>query len=159
MGRRLAAAALLGLGCSTPTRQANDGADALVRKTQSGAYNVALAFDPAPPPVGALFAVQATVTQRDGSPLEFGTVALDARMPQHNHGMETDPVDLAGVCPDDGDAATAATAATAASACPHVGGVYRTEGFKFHMPGAWTVTVDVRGPRGPDSTSFVVEIP
>ncbi len=153
MARRLAVAALFALGCSTPTRPANDGADALVRKTQSGAYNVALAFDPAPPPVGALFAVQATVTQRDGSPLEFGTVALDARMPQHNHGMETDPVDLAGVCPDGGDAATAATG------CPHVGGVYRTEGFKFHMPGAWTVTVDVRGPRGPDSTSFVVEIP
>jgi hypothetical protein len=30
-----------------------------------------------------------------------------------------------------------------------------TSGFKFHMAGAWTITVDVAGPRGVDSTSFV----
>jgi hypothetical protein len=136
--------------CGGSPRAVPGRAEALTRRTQSGAYTVALSFEPTPPPVGALFAVQATVTQRDGTPLELGTVALDARMPQHNHGMETDPVDLPGVCED---------ADTEPAACPHPGGVYRTEGFKFHMPGAWTVTVDVRGARGPDSTSFVVEIP
>ena len=70
-------------------------------------------------------------------------------MPQHNHGMETDPIDLPGVCPPQ---------VADPAACPHPEGRYRTEGFKFHMPGAWTVTAEVRGARGPDSTSFVVEV-
>jgi hypothetical protein len=103
-------------------------------------------MDPSAPEVGALFRARARVTQRDGSPLEAGKVALDARMPQHNHGMETDPIDLPGAC-------------DAAGACTHPGGIFETEGFKFHMPGAWTVTVEVTGPRGPDTTSFVVEVP
>ncbi len=142
------AVALLGLaacaGGSAPRAAVWPGP--WTRPTQSGLYVVALSFDPSAPEVGALFRAEARVTSRDGTPLEAGKVALDARMPQHNHGMETDPVDLPGVC-------------DAAGACTHPGGLFQTDGFKFHMPGAWTVTVEVTGPRGPDTTSFVVEVP
>ena len=37
-------------------------------------------------------------------------------------------------------------------------GIYISDGFKFHMGGAWTVTVEVQGPRGEDRTSFVYEM-
>ena len=115
------------------------------RPTQLKKYVVELAVVPEPPKMGELFVVEAVVTDRDGVPLDDGKVALDARMPQHGHGMETDPVDDPGQC-------------DAAGKCTHVGGKYRAEGFKFHMTGGWTITVDVDGPRGPDSTSFVYEM-
>lgn len=119
--------------------------EAVKRTTQAGFYQVEVRFVPAEPKLGELFVAEAVLRDKDGVLIDDGKVALDARMPQHNHGMETDPIDLPGAC-------------DAAKVCTHAGGVYRTEGFKFHMPGAWTVTVDAVGPRGADSTSFVVEM-
>lgn len=112
--------------------------------TQSGLYALEVRFDPPRPPLGELFAVEATLTDREGAPVDAAIVALDARMPQHGHGMMTDPEDLPGTCEGEG----------AERVCVHPGGVYRTEGFKLHMGGAWTVTLDVQGPRGRDTTSF-----
>lgn len=112
------------------------------RPTQLKRYTVGLTLEPDPPPMGELFAVSATVTDRDGQPIENAKVVLDARMPQHAHGMQTRPVPDKGTCDE-------------AGTCTHPGGVYRATGFKFHMPGEWTVTVDINGPEGPDSTSFV----
>ena len=111
--------------------------------TQSGKYEVALSLSADPPPLGELFTVSARVRDKDGTPIDDGTVTLDARMPQHNHGMETDPIDDPGQCDPAG------------GRCKHPDGVYQATGFKFHMGGEWTITVDVVGPRGPDSTSFV----
>lgn len=116
---------------------------ASVRWTQGRKYQVELATTPEPPVLGELFVMHAHLLDRDGLPIEDAKVALDARMPQHDHGMATDPVDEPGVCDTTG-------------ACSHPGGVYHTSGFKFHMTGDWTVTVDVTGPLGHDSTSFVV---
>lgn len=114
--------------------------------TQSGTYDLSVAFDPPAPEMGALFDVVATVVDRRSKlPLVNGKVTLNARMPQHGHGMETDPAQDAGACDKD-------------PSCPHEGGVYRTKGFKFHMGGAWTVTVEVVGAAGTDSTSFVYEL-
>jgi hypothetical protein len=117
------------------------------KATQGGKYRIGLTTRPDPPPRGELFTVIATFTELDGTPIDDGKVSLDARMPQHNHGMMTDPIDAPGQC----DAAGAN--------CRHAGGVYETAGFKFHMGGEWTVTVDVVGPRGPDSTSFTYSQP
>lgn len=114
--------------------------------TQSGTYDVAVVFDPARPEMGALFDVVATVVDhRTRLPLVDGKVTLNARMPQHGHGMETDPAQDAGQCDKD-------------PRCPHPDGVYRTKGFKFHMGGSWTVTIEVVGASGTDSTSFVYEM-
>lgn len=115
-----------------------------VRTTQNGQYIVDVQFKPAIPKMGELFSVYATVKDRAGEPVEAGVVVLDARMPQHDHGMETDPIADKGTCEGD--------------VCSHPGGVFFSEGFKFHMAGSWTVTVDVQGPRGPDSTSFAYEM-
>jgi hypothetical protein len=117
------------------------------RTTQNGRYKISLETRPDVPPRGELFVVVAHFTELDGTPIEDGKVSLDARMPQHNHGMMTDPIDDPGKCD-----------ATGAN-CRHAGGVYETSGFKFHMGGEWTITVDVVGPRGSDSTSFAFSQP
>jgi hypothetical protein len=116
--------------------------------TQSGRYKVGLELIPDPPKLGELFVVHAAFTELNGTPIEDGQVKLNARMPQHNHGMETDPQNDPGIC--DQALANGAT-------CKHPGGIYETTGFKFHMGGPWTITVDVVGPRGADSTSFVYD--
>lgn len=155
--RRVGVVLLLGsaLACSggpeaqppAPTAVAAPAAPGTVAlSTQSGTYDLTVAFDPPAPEMGALFDVVATVTdRRTRLPLVAGKVLLNARMPQHGHGMETDPAQDPGRCDKDPD-------------CPHPDGVYRTQGFKFHMGGEWTVTVDVAGAAGTDSTSFTYEM-
>lgn len=115
------------------------------RVTQQGKYRVAVELEPDPPPLGELFLVRAHVTQADGEPLEDAKVTLDATMPHHGHGMETRPIPDPGECPEEGR-------------CLHPGGVYTSRGFKFHMRGPWTLTVEIEGPRGFDNTSFVYDL-
>lgn len=119
--------------------------EVIVRDTQARHYRVEVRFDPQVPKPGELFSVHAKVSTRDGAPLESGTVKMNAGMPQHYHGMETEPADWPGECDDDG-------------ACTFPGGAYRSDGFKFHMPGEWTVSIEVQGFRGFDSTSFVYDL-
>lgn len=115
------------------------------KSTQSGKYRVSIAFEPSPPVMSELFVARAVVKDRDGEPIEDATVALNATMPHHGHGMMTSPRDEPGVCDDEGT-------------CTHPGGVYETSGFKFHMGGPWTVTAVVTGPNGVDDTSFIYEM-
>ncbi len=118
-------------------------------RTQSGRYSVVLALDPPEPALGSLFAIDAVVMDaRSDTPLEGAILRLDARMPHHGHGMMTRPIDLPGVCEDG-----------ATGPCPHPEGRFRSEGFKLHMPGSWTILVEVEGPRGLDTTSVVYEQP
>ncbi len=137
---------LLGLwGCAgTPAPETPAGWGA-TRPTQGGKYKVDLAITPDPPPMGELFRVDAVVSNKDGTPLDGGKVKLNALMPQHGHGMATEPQMDPGQCDEN-------------KVCKHPDGKYWAEGFKFHMGGEWTITVEVEGPLGPDSTSFVYEM-
>lgn len=126
-------------GCSTPEPvepvQRSWGAEKL---TQVQRYRVEMALDPEPPELGELFVAKARVSLPDGTRVPTAVVTLDARMPQHDHGMETRPVMRDGV-----DEA----------------GWYVADGFKFHMGGDWTLYVRIEGPGGPDSTTFVYGVP
>jgi hypothetical protein len=115
------------------------------RWTQGRKYQITLDMHPNPPPMGELFEVRARLLDRAGEPIEDAKVRLDARMPQHDHGMMTDPIDDPGICDGDGR-------------CRHPDGAYTTRGFKFHMGGEWTILVTVEGPLGPDNTSFVYDM-
>jgi hypothetical protein len=70
-----------------------------------------------------------------GQPLNSATVTIDGGMPEHNHGMPTQPI-----------------------VTPLGDGNFRAEGMKFQMPGWWTVTVTVADTVGPgdrvDSATF-----
>ena len=86
--------------------------------------------------MGELFSVETTLLDAQGQPVEQGSVQVDARMPQHGHGMTTRPVADPGNC--------------TAGICRHPNGIYRMDGMKFHMQGEWTLTFAVDGPAGPD---------
>jgi hypothetical protein len=128
--------------------------------TQSRKYAITVRSDPDPPVMGEFFTLEATITREDGTPVERAVVDLDARMPQHNHGMMTDPVMRPGDCtPVEGEAADPGEKkGRAKPVCLHEGGIYRSDGFKFHMGGEWTIIVDVDGPIGPDRTTFVYDM-
>lgn len=100
--RWLLLAGLLSLAGCFPISSARKGAIGEPRSTQVGRYLVQLDLDPDPPPLGELFRVKATVSLPDGRLIETAKVEVDARMPQHDHGMETRPRLREGDCDDEG---------------------------------------------------------
>lgn len=123
-----------------PAAPAPEGVTAL------GHYRLTWTTEPSPVPLAQLFEIEATLTDaRTGAPIEDAEVRIDARMPQHGHGMATKPQDDPGACTGEGQART----------CRHPGGRYRTRGMKFHMPGEWTLSFDVSGPAGADRLEAV----
>ena len=138
------ASAVLLLACTTGSG-ARKGGIGEPRSTQVGRYLVQLDLDPEPPPLGELFRVHATVTLPDGRAVETANVNVDARMPQHEHGMETRPRLRTGECAEE-------------QPCRHANGLYIFDGFKFHMGGNWTFLIEIEGPAGPDSTSLVYRV-
>lgn len=112
-------------------------------RTRNGLYEVTLTL-PQPVPLAELFSVSVLVRDgKSGAPVETATVEVDARMPQHGHGMATRPEADPGTC---------------APTCTHPGGKYVTSGMKFHMPGDWVVSVSVAGERGHDTVDIPVSM-
>lgn len=95
-------------------------------------FNFALTLDPPAPPMGSMFKLEAKITDASGKPLTNAKVKLDATMPEHGHGMTTQPE-----IKELGD------------------GRYVAEGMKLHMPGRWVFTADADADaRGADNVSF-----
>lgn len=129
------------LGCIGPADAPTPSSPVLTAAsplaTANKLYTLSWRTDPAPPPLSTLFEIEATLTDAVGAPVTDATVRIDAKMPQHGHGMATKPEDDRGVC-------------DASGACVHAEGRYRTRGMKFHMPGEWTIRFDIEGPLGAD---------
>jgi hypothetical protein len=92
-------------------------------RVESG--RLALSYRTIPPKiaVGEHFALEFTACPREGAVLS-DRVKLDARMPEHQHGMNYRPtVTVLGE------------------------GRYRSEGWLFHMPGRWELIFDLGGER------------
>lgn len=91
-----------------------------VRLVESAQYRLAWRSDPAPVPVGRLFALEVAVCPR-GAGGGAAALVVDARMPGHGHGMNYKP-----------------------SVKPAGDGRYRVEGMMFHMPGQWELAFELR---------------
>jgi hypothetical protein len=104
----------------------------LTHATERGLYVGTLEPETSPIPVGRIQTWTVLVTTPDGKPLEHADLSIDGGMPQHGHGLPTEPQ----VTGELG------------------GGRYRLEGMKFNMPGWWTVTLTVSGGAGTDSATF-----
>ncbi len=104
----------------------------LTRATEQGLYIGTLEPNSAPIPVGTIQSWTVAVTTQDGQPVEHASLTVDGGMPQHGHGLPTEPK----VTEELG------------------GGRYRIEGMKFNMPGWWTITLEVSGAAGTDSATF-----
>jgi len=104
----------------------------LTRTTELGLYVGTLEPSSAPIPVGTMQSWTVAVTTADGQPVEHAELSIDGGMPQHGHGLPTEPrvTDELG------------------------GGRYRIDGMKFNMPGWWTITLEISGAAGTDSATF-----
>jgi len=92
-------------------------------RLESAAFVLWMATQPAPPPIGAEFAVDIGLCAKGSARAD--AIRFDAWMPAHRHGMNSRP------------------SVTSLGA-----GHWRAEGFLFHMPGRWQFTFDVDTPAG-----------
>lgn len=107
---------------------------AAAEKSKLGLFTVSYTSDLDPVTINKLHTWMLHVAAADGQPLDGAAVTIDGGMPQHNHGLPTQPI-----------------------VTPIGNGDYRVEGMKFQMPGWWTVTVtvtDTAGTKQEDSAMF-----
>lgn len=104
----------------------------LTRATEHGLFVGTLEAGASPISVGTIEKWTVAVTTPDGHPVGHAAVSIDGGMPQHGHGLPTEPQ----VTKELG------------------GGRYKVEGMKFNMPGWWTITLEVSSPAGADSATF-----
>jgi len=92
------------------------------RVGERGEFSFTLTLEPAVPVLHEFFSVTTRLLDlRSGLPVEAADVDVDARMPDHGHGMATRPEHR------------------------ELGsGRYETRGMKFHMPGVWVFSACAR---------------
>ena len=92
------------------------------RSTSWGSFYVAYTSSPSPIPLGELFGLTVTVSDSADHSKGLGdsTIAVEALMPTHHHGMNLHPRVTA-----IGD------------------GRFAVDGMLFHMPGPWQILIDV----------------
>lgn len=107
---------------------------ATTQPSHGGKFTISYKSDLEPLTINKLHTWTLHVANSAGEPVDNATVSVDGGMPEHNHGMPTQPI-----------------------VTPLGSGDYRAEGMKFQMPGWWTVTVtvtDTVGAAQPDSATF-----
>ena len=122
-------AALAATGCMSPPAQLDL---ALQHTTQQGRYVVTLEPPQRAPAINQLHAWKVKVESPAGQPVTTARIAVDGGMPQHGHGLPTQPLVRRQVAD----------------------GTYLLEGMKFSMTGWWEVKLDVEAAQGPDKVTF-----
>ncbi|MBA2962103.1 MULTISPECIES: DUF3703 domain-containing protein [Ramlibacter] len=133
----LAGLAMLGLGgCGTPPKDLDLALD---KPSHAGVYRVALLPPAQAPAINQMHSWKVKLATPDGTPVHGATFAVDGGMPQHGHGLPTQPR----VTRELAD------------------GTYQLDGMKFSMTGWWEVKLGIQGPQGADKVTFntVVETP
>lgn len=130
------AAALTALslgGCMTPPPSLDL---ALQHPTAQGRYVVTLVPPREAPAINRIHAWQVKVAAPDGEPVTAAQIAVGGGMPQHGHGLPTQPLVRREVAD----------------------GTYLIEGMKFSMTGWWELKLAVDAPQGPDKVTFNVVV-
>jgi hypothetical protein len=126
--------ALVGMHGGAAAQGCGDALGKGVARGESKRYVVAWRADPAPVTVSRHFALDIVVCPKSGaSPAQ--SLAVDATMPAHRHGMNYRP-----------------TIAAAGA------GRFRAEGLMLHMPGAWEFTFDVVAADGTERVRVPYEL-
>ncbi len=122
-------AALAVTGCMSPPAQLDL---ALQHTTQQGRYVVTLEPPPRAPAINQLHAWKVKVESPAGEPVTTARIAVDGGMPQHGHGLPTQPLVRRQISD----------------------GTYLLEGMKFSMTGWWEVKLALDAAQGPDKVTF-----
>ncbi len=102
------------------------------RLSDNGLYRVSWASDPSSPPLNQIHAWTIHIETAEGQPVAGAEVSVSGGMPQHGHGLPTNPQ----VTQDLGN------------------GDYLVEGMKFQMPGWWEVRFDITAAGQNDTIIF-----
>lgn len=133
----VAALTILGLtGCMTAPKELDVS---LEKQSAAGVYRVALSPPAQMPPINQMHSWKVKLATPDGIPVHGARFTVDGGMPQHGHGLPTQPR----VTRELAD------------------GTYQLDGMKFSMTGWWEVKIAIDGPQGADKVTFntVIESP
>lgn len=116
-------------GCMAPPKDLDTS---LAHQSAQDRYVVTLVPPPAPAAINAMHTWQVKVAAPDGAPVSQARITVDGGMPQHGHGLPTQPLvrrELAS-------------------------GTYLIEGMKFSMTGWWEIKLAIDASRGADKVTF-----
>lgn len=116
-------------GCSTPPKDLDVS---LEKPSAAGVYRVALVPPAQAPAINRMHSWKVKLASADGTPVHGAKFAVDGGMPQHGHGLPTQP---------------RVTRELAE-------GTYQLDGMKFSMTGWWEVKLAIEGPQGADKVTF-----
>lgn len=102
------------------------------RMSENGSFKVTYKSDLDPVPVNKIHGWTLKLETPDGKPVKDAEISVDGDMPEHGHGLPTQPE----VTQELGN------------------GEYLVEGMKFSMPGWWTVEFYVRTGHAEESVTF-----
>ncbi|MGO9016374.1 MAG: FixH family protein [Dissulfurispiraceae bacterium] len=117
---------------SAMVKPTSDAAYAKTMVSKAGTFKVTYTSDLQTVPVNKLQSWKLKVETADGKPVKDAKITVSGTMPEHGHGMPTQPK----VTKNYGD------------------GTYLVEGMKFSMSGWWVVNVSVNAGGKTDNTSF-----
>jgi hypothetical protein len=116
-------------GCMSPPKDLDMALD---KPSAAGTYRVALVPPAQQPAINQMHSWQVKLATADGNPVHGATFRVDGGMPQHGHGLPTQP---------------RVTRELAE-------GTYQLDGMKFSMTGWWEVKLAIDGPAGADKVTF-----
>ncbi|HYD26340.1 FixH family protein [Brevundimonas sp.] len=135
---RTIAAAAFGLtlaGAAAAATQVRD--PALTRTSEQGQFRVQISSDASPIPMRRIHSWTIRLADDGGHSVERATIKVDGGMPEHHHGLPTQPE-------------------VAATETP---GVYKINGVRFSMTGWWVFNLDIATPDGrADTVTFNVTL-
>ena len=106
------------------------------KMTGNNTFNVSYQSIGGPIRINRIHSWELAITDADGQPVNDAEVTVVGDMPEHGHGLPTQPeVFNMGA-----------------------GGLYRIDGMKFQMPGWWVVTISVMANGVHDSVSFNLDV-
>jgi hypothetical protein len=95
-------------------------------------YRVALVPPAQAPAINQMHSWKVKLETPDGAPVQGARFAVGGGMPQHGHGLPTQPRVTREL----------------------EGGTYLLDGMKFSMTGWWEIKLDIQGPQGADKVTF-----
>lgn len=104
--------------------------------SRDGLYKLVLTPHLSPLAINRLHAWTLELLTADDEPISAATFAVSGGMPEHNHGLPTNPR----VTRELGN------------------GRYVLEGMRFHMPGSWEITIEIDASAGRDSAIVKLQL-
>jgi len=125
----LATAALMTAGCMATPKNLDLS---LAKKSASGVYYVELLPPVQAPAINQMHSWTVKLATADGAPVQGAKFLVDGGMPQHGHGLPTQP----------------------RVTREREAGTYMLDGMKFSMAGWWEMKLSIDGPQGADKVTF-----